>query len=326
MNSENHTQIKLKDPIFICGEGRSGTKLLRDTLARHSGINFFRCETYIFVKSNLHRIKNLDEAEKSGDLDYLIKSVLACILSKNKNQAAKAIKTKSFNPEIETLCFELKKNYDLSFDKLDIFDKVAHLITIQKNKQRWLEKTPFHIYYLDEIFSKYPQAKVILTVRDPKAVYASWKKKDKNKSLIGVSKSWNKVANTILQAKEKYPNIFLLRFEDLVSCPKEELTKLCEFIEEDFEESLLNAEVVNSKFEENKRKGFDKEIINRWQNQLSIKEMKLIDHLCMENENKLGYKASRPDLETTISLIDYIYYYISYIIKKIIKLLSWLRI
>ena len=271
MNNTSSIQTKLKEPIFICGEGRSGTKLLRDTLARHSSINFFRCETYIFVKSKIHRIKNLEIAERSADLDYLIKSVLACIISKNKNIAAKTIKDRNFNHEIETLCNELKENYKLNFNTLDIFDKAAQLLTIKSHKLRWLEKTPFHVYYLDEIFSKYPNAKVILTVRDPRAVYASWKKKDLDKSLIGVAKSWNKVAKTIIESKDKYSNVFLLKFEELISQPQESLTQLCDFIGEDFENSLLDAEVVNSKFEENKKKGFDKEIINRWREQLSPK-------------------------------------------------------
>ena len=311
MNSSSPSQIKLKDPIFICGEGRSGTKLLRDTLARHSGINFFRCETYIFVKSKLHRIKNLDLAEKSGDLGYLVKAVIACVVSKNKNIAAKTIKNKNFDLEIENLAKELQAHYQLEFDTLDIFDKVAHLLTLKAQKSRWLEKTPFHIYYLDEIFAKYPNAKAVLTLRDPKAVYASWKKKDPDKSLIGVAESWNKVNQEIEKAQNKYQNIMLVKFEDLVAKPKETLTELCDFIGENFEEALLDAEVVNSKFEENKKSGFDKDIINRWQEQLSEREIMLIDKLCFKENNPTG-------------LLDYLYYYFDYIMKKFKKLWSWL--
>lgn len=113
---------KLNEPIFICGEGRSGTKLLRDTLARHSKIHFFKCETYIFVKSKIHRIKNLSLAEKSGDIDYLLNSVLACLLSKNKNIAAAKIKNKDFDGELVNIAKEIKANYDLSFDTIDVFD------------------------------------------------------------------------------------------------------------------------------------------------------------------------------------------------------------
>lgn len=326
MSTKKPSQIKLKEPIFICGEGRSGTKLLRDTLARHSSINFFRCETYIFVKSKIHKIKNLEKAEKSLELDYLVKSVLACITSKNKNEAARAIKDKNFNPEIESLSQELQAQYQLEFNKLDIFDKAAHLLTVKKDKSRWLEKTPFHVYYLNEIFEKYPNAKVVLTVRNPKAVYASWKRKDADKSLIGISKSWNKVSQAIISAEKNLKNVHLLKFEDLVAEPKLSLKKLCEFIGEDFEDSLLDAEVVNSKFSENKTKGFDKDIINRWQKQLSEKEVDLIDRLCLENENNLGYETSNNDLETKLKLLDYAFYYLSYIMKKIKKLLSWLKI
>lgn len=316
----------LKDPIFICGEGRSGTKLLRDTLSRHSSINIFRCETYIFVKSKIHRIKNLSRAEKSKDLDYLIKSVFACLISKNKNEAASLIKSKDFGVDIELLCSELKKNYELKHNSLDIFDKAAHLLTVKNNKKRWLEKTPFHIYYLEEITSKYPNARIILTVRDPKAVYASWKKRDKDKSLIGVAKSWNKVAQEILNAKEKYPNVFLIKFEDLVSSPKEKLSELCSFIDEEFEESLLDAQVVNSNFDENKKIGFDKSIINRWERQLKKKEIRLIDDLCSEKELLLGYELTQDSLLTQLNLMDYLSYYLNYLIKKLKKLSSWLRV
>jgi hypothetical protein len=321
------TQTKLKDPIFVCGEGRSGTKLIRDTLARHSNINFFRCETYLFVESKIHKIKALDDATKSKDLEYLTKAVLTCLLSKNKNIANKVIKTKDFNPEIESLSKELLEKEGLKMDKLDIFDKAAKHLTLKADKLRWLEKTPFHVYYLKEILTKYPKAKIILTLRNPKAVYASWKKKDNNKSLIGVARSWNKVSKEITEAQKNFPeNTFLLKFEDLLEEPEKKLTELCNFLEEDFETELLNAEVVNSKFIDNKKKGFDKEIINRWQEQLSQKEKLMIDELCQDNYADFAYKHEENNDNISINLFDYFLSYASYIIKKVKKLFSWLRI
>ena len=47
------------------------------------------------------------------------------------------------------------------------------LIATKQGKTRWLEKTPWHILYLNEIAGSYPSAKFIYIVRDPRSVVLS---------------------------------------------------------------------------------------------------------------------------------------------------------
>lgn len=315
-----------KAPIFICGEGRSGTKLLRDCLAKHSLLHTFRCESYFFVDSTFQKMRFIDEIK---DTDLLIKAVLAALLSKNKPSAERVIKNRNFEPEYDEYLVDIKKliTDDMDINKFTLLDLCANYLTQKASKSRWIEKTPYHIYYIERIKQFYPDAKFIINYRDPRAVVASWLKKDSNKTLLGVTQTWNRVANEIQYIKERnLANVYFMKYEALISDPEKILREICEFLEIEYDPCLMDVSVVNSFYQEQGTAGFSKDAVNRWKKILNPNQIALVELLSEKNRLSLDYPDSGekpcynklfPSLLKEILVLP---------IKKLTKLFKWVKV
>ncbi|MEM9992262.1 MAG: sulfotransferase [Bacteroidota bacterium] len=99
-----------------------------------------------------------------------------------------------------------------------------------------MEKTPRHIHHLAKIWRVYPDAKIILLVRDGRDVACSIKKRYGSFEK-GVTR-WladNEAARPFWQHSQLYQ----LRLEDLQQQTEVSLRKLCEFLGISFEETML---------------------------------------------------------------------------------------
>lgn len=146
------------------------------------------------------------------------------------------------------------------------------------------EKTPAHIFFVPQLLEWFPNAKVIHTFRDPRAVYVSRNRKAENKASVyggaplrrlgaafqlassfHVLALWRKVVRLHWQLQEQYPSQYmLLKYEDLVINPESTLDKLCHFLEIPRYDSMLKQTVVNSSYLPDGVEGFDAGSINRW--------------------------------------------------------------
>jgi hypothetical protein len=326
MGSSLKYSMQTESPVFICGEGRSGTKLLRDCLSKHSKFCSFRCETYFFVDSLFQRMRFIDEIK---DADILIKAVITALISKNKPSAEKIIRSQNFDPICDKYLSEIKAIVDpkFAFDKYYLFDICANFLAKSFGKPRWIEKTPYHIYFLERILEFYPNAKFIVNYRDPRAVVASWLKKDSNKTVLGVIASWNKVAKQISALQQKnIPNIYFMKYENLISNPELVLKEICEFLGEEYEPEIMDVTVVNSFYQDQGKTGFLKEAISRWKSNLTVPQINIIEKLTREHRGLLGYEDSGlkcNQLDYFIGLLQEIFVFPS---KKLTKLFKWVRV
>jgi len=119
------------------------------------------------------------------------------------------------------------------------------------------EKTPNNALIFNQLVEILPKAKYVFVVRDPKAIINSMKEvyirskksggnTDVGKSLIQDLRLINEYfnhANTFI--KKNSDKILIISYEKLVTHPKTEIFKLCEFINVIFEEQMLNTEIEN---------------------------------------------------------------------------------
>jgi len=108
---------------------------------------------------------------------------------------------------------------------------------IASRKRRWIEKTPKHVHLLDRIFSRYPEARVLFVVRDGRDVAVSMRKRfgDFETGLRRWVEDNSRGLEWVADAR-----VMLVRYEDLVKRYDETMPRICSFIDEPFEESLVD--------------------------------------------------------------------------------------
>jgi len=111
-----------------------------------------------------------------------------------------------------------------------------YLKTLLRGRRHFVEKTPRHVYRIDEIRRCVDGARIVLMVRDGRDVSASFEKR--HGELETGNARWLE-ANEIVLAERDAPDTILLRYEDLVRQPEEWLRRVCEFTGIPFRESML---------------------------------------------------------------------------------------
>ena len=315
-----------KRPIFIVGEGRSGTTVLRNIIGEHPKIWAVPRESYMFVdkwpQANPYFKKYQSNLEKL---------VLAVLTSMNRVgvNAHKALSKKEVDTDIKTLeeTYTKSQNYQeliqetqgKEINHLKVFDSIASFFTEEAQAHRFIEKTPYHLYYVDEILKFYPDAQIIGIYRDPRAVNLSWLNWQRLKSTVATCSSWNKAMSTMKKLKDKLPEdtFKLIKFEDLISKPEATLQDLCHWLKEDFHENLLKDQKANSSFsDEKKQKGFMTSTVDRWQKSLDPKQIALTNLMTGKLHEYFDIKAYTPKLSLLDRLI-FPFFYINEALKII---------
>ncbi|HMQ50546.1 MAG TPA: sulfotransferase [Anaerolineae bacterium] len=161
------------------------------------------------------------------------------------------------------------------------------------------DKSGPHLYRVPTLLAWFPEAKVVHTFRDPRAVLASEHKKLLNKQGRNIAKleiggqiwqalflkltmplfslfvvlyitvAWLYAARLHYKYKKLYPNnYFLSKFEDLVEAPEENVRKLCGFLNIEFHPEMLSPPKIDSSYSKDAGTGFDQATLNRWRSYL----------------------------------------------------------
>ncbi len=172
------------------------------------------------------------------------------------------------------------------------------------------DKSPQHIHSVPQLLEWFPDARVIHTFRDPRAVYVSVQRKalrtgpGGRQALAGrvpaiaspyltssVIWHWRRVIALHRQYEARYANRYLLmRLEDLVADPASVVKRLCGFIGVDFDQRMLDQVVLNSSFvPRGAAKGFDAAVLERWREHLSPLAARWFAVACRRELAEFGY-------------------------------------
>jgi len=282
--------------FFILGTERSGTSLLRKILGNHSKITIPPNDGDIFGYYKRFSSKKLSKMEKRE------------IVNEIKREKPKLKEWKLNWREIEKEA--LKEKYDSIGDIIGIIWE-----NFWKKSDAPIKalKTPYIELHYDLILKLYPDAYFISILRDPRAVYVSRKhyKKIKKKlgfrdtfafkNLLAVYK-WVESRKAVRQIREKVGErrLGVIRYEELVKNPQENIQRVCNLLDIEFEEKMLElkgSDVGSSSFEQRKNKPeIYKSSIDKWREKISKPEIKLIEKYSGEFMDRLGYKRVSPIL------------------------------
>ena len=268
----------MKDPVFILGCPRTGSKIYMKMLNDYSPINITP-ELHFLIPSWIRKDFVSRVKETIGDLkkDNNIPKLIDLMYSGNlEGSFWRSINNRNID---KTTLEHRIINSNRSFG--NIFSILLEEHAKTKHKEIPGAKFPVHFSYLSKLLQWYPNCKIVYLIRDPRAIYAS--------NAIGAGKKSSSYIKSILirtkiffqtiiyfnwavKIHNKYShlkNYHLFRFEDIIIHPEKYMPELCTFLEIDFQSDMLHPPVMDSSFHTMKKKGFDKETINRWKKRIS---------------------------------------------------------
>jgi protein-tyrosine sulfotransferase len=152
---------------------------------------------------------------------------------------------------------EVHRLIDSSRSQAEFIEMFFDAYRTLRGKRRWAEKSPRNILYLDFIFAHFHNAYIIHLIRDGRDVVCSLRTHPKSK-LVGNEvvqlNTWNPIERCIerwvhdVQAGLEFrghPRYMEVFYEDLVNDTPGTMRKVLEFIEEPFENSILEYYSVN---------------------------------------------------------------------------------
>ncbi|MGJ8592082.1 MAG: sulfotransferase family protein [Aquaticitalea sp.] len=291
---DNQTQ-----PFFILGNPRSGTTLLRLMLDAHPDITVPpECG---FIVWFFDTYKNVDFSENPIEkIDSFVESLKT------------AKKIESWSLDFEHLKKYLQSqnfsNYSEIVNGVYEFYAISH----QKQIQFWGDKNNYYLNHIPTLRMIFPNAKFIHIIRDGRDVACSYKElNSKNidseyapklaNDISEISKEWqsnnHKIVND-LESLIKPENSCAIRYEDLVVDSKNELKRICKFLEIDFNLTMLEYHKISKTYEpkeylqwkSNTKKSPQSDSINRYLKDLTKLEINAFNSHAHQMLTKFDYE------------------------------------
>ena len=312
--------------IFIVGNSRSGTTMM---------LRIFNNHDRLMVLNELHFFEELWSPNDKGKMiprDEAIFLVQKLLLIQRKGYKVGFDDFSIFYDEAKVIL------NDFSDEQLipeNIYYHFAKREVELNGKSVVCEKTPQNVFYLKEIFDIFPNARIINMVRDPRGVMLSQKNKWNRRKLGGwyitkkearrlrinyhpitLTKLWNAAVNAVKKFEED-KRILTVIFEELVNQPEQQIRKICEHIEEPFEQEMLMITQESSSVEpDSQEKGFKKERVANWQKGgLNNTEIWFCEQIGKQNIEHFRFKLS--GIQPNYLLV--LFYIISFPVKLILS-------
>jgi len=226
----------MEKPVFIGGAGSSGSTLLSVLLNRHPEIacgpemSFFNKSRIYDVSFDVFRAKFNSWSKKGLNTDgyWLYPGFL--------------LNREYYGLTQENLNYFLRNSNSLK----EFTDHVIEIILQKEKKRIFAEKTPSNAYCFKKIVKLYPDAKIVHLYRDGRDAFCSFKKKTDHPFMSSSAWLYNTVAAL---SCETLPNYLATSYEQLVSNTRETLKAICDHIEIEYSERMLDqtAEEIEEK-------------------------------------------------------------------------------
>jgi len=183
------------------------------------------------------------------------------------------------------------------------------------------EKTPAHVFFVPTLLDWFPEARIIHTIRDPRAVFQSqkhkWSRHQPERltrphrmarrfgptyeiyALLSITLGWLRTMQLDQQYRDKYPDRYLrVRYEDIVRAPDAKIKEICEFIGLTFDDDMLKHGYQNSSYRpvasvrrvQDASQPFDASAVDRWRGLISPLSKRCIDLVSKTQLQRLEYE------------------------------------
>ena len=289
----NNPSFHWDKPVYIVGNPRSGTSLLRIMLHNHS---------QLCIPPESHFFLWLEDRYKNWDLS-LLDSYLIDLYNSTKFETWQIVKE-----NLKLFIIEENPNSYAQLNSLVYFffnkDKSKNISYWGDKNKLWKEKLP-------NVRRYYPNAYYIHLIRDGRDVACSFKdlgaKKMTSKyapklptEINEIAKKWAQNISFITEFQKTVlpSNTITIRYEDLLQRPDIELTRVCGLLRINFEPAMLSyyqqdkANIEPSEFYEWKEKLTsppDLDNIGKYKTQLTEAEIDIFNKIAQKELSTYNY-------------------------------------
>ncbi|PYI89349.1 MAG: hypothetical protein DMF03_07890 [Verrucomicrobia bacterium] len=285
---------------FAAGQAKSGTTLLIALLDGHPQLLVLPEETAYFPTA----LNKYGRAGRRAQVDYLTKQALSRVLFGGAPEWEKVdynhFPTTEFRDRFEGAAFHPKNaKKDLLVIMVEAY--AATLGRPLDSIARWIEKTPANRRFIPQILERFPNSKILLTIRDPRAVLAAQialerTRKTRQFSAYYCVSHWLQAARLGLRAEAGEIPAILTRYEDLVADPALAMARVCEYLGIRFErEVVLTPTKAGKVWPGNSATARDfttisSERARSWEGELTPEEIGWVEWHCRELMPHFGYE------------------------------------
>lgn len=259
-------------PFFIVGCGRSGTTLLREMLNAHPNLG------------------------TPPECPFLIAYLKDAGLSPKKAAAWLANE-----PFIRDWKMNISaKDFAECENVTEVVDRLHKLYLQNTHGERWGQKTPKFVRHLPLLKERFPAAQVIHVIRDGRSVAASYMRATWGPTnAYSAARYWKWNVLCGLRFSRHFPDQCLtIRYESLVEDPEGTLRDVLAFLNEPFDERVLQYEKhtdailpsVTVKQFDMLGKPVSRDRINAWKKTLTPQDIYDFESVAGNLLNKLGYE------------------------------------
>lgn len=302
--------------IFIGGSGRSGTTLMRSLISAHPRLA-------IAPETHFMKIADRNGGLKEGQPTRFQKFW-------KRYSSSTRFKDLGVDP---SHCIDLMNKQEGQTYR-NIFRAMLTAYGKRLGKERVGEKTPSHVRYVSQLLEWFPDARVIVMRRDPRAIIASkmnnpWVTRRltptslRHGLLVGHRlyeiareiKDWVELYEDIVVGWEQDDRVLIVSYEALVSNVENELKRICGFLGEPYEPAMLRnrtsetvpepeGEVFTDRLQEWRKQHHAKTLqpisdegLGKWKERLTRTEIAMIEGGTLKGMLACGYDPSTTRLQ-----------------------------
>jgi hypothetical protein len=223
-------------------------------------------------------------------------------------------------------------NIDLCTDYTSTIEQIFSAYAKKCGKNIWGDKTPSYTPNMHLLYQYFPNSKFIHIIRDGRDVAISNRQQVWGQSSLSlIIEDWKQVVSCTRKVGAVLGDKYLeLRFEDLITTPKDTLTRVLDFLNLPFENSVLRKEggavdhllpERSQSFHTNLSKPPDTSFVYKWQKELEDTDQVICNIHAGDLLNDLNYPPGCQKTSKTKLRTRQLYHYINQGIKwRIYKL------
>lgn len=307
-------------PVFLCGSSRSGTALLQSALNLHPEIHIGG-ETHYFDDLRVRLGQGAAGSIPGGQV-RMAQDALLAIGHRPYGHGGDPDAGRVERARLISLAERVSGDRPPSGDAY--FEAYCALEATHFGKPRWGEKTPRHVFRIADMLDAFPDARVVVMVRDPRAVVASYRdwrnqggfdletdpghretleadhaRARRSYHPVIIALLWKAAASAALQALDQFgkSQIRVQSYEALVTNPEAELRAIADFVSLPFDPAMLETPTLNSSYSAYQQgSGLNRDAIDRWRSKLSEGEIHVVERVCGGMMGRFGHQMMSPGM------------------------------